>query len=171
MNISVKEGQTLIDVAVEYLGDSSEAMNIALLNGISITDELESGTILILPNSELKYNNPLPVTETVTEKSLLQLLTAHTSRIGGATAAHVRSGGNVRIDADGMMWVEITQSSAKIKRHNFVGDISYCGTAPVNSTEASTNWSLTKIEISASGVTTVTRAIGSWNNHLTANYN
>ena len=170
MQVTVKNNQSIVDIAIEYLGSANYAVDICSLNGISLTDYLEPGMNLILPEVKKTGNNtPAPAVQS--DVDLKNIVTQHAAKIGGSSIAHVRNGGNVRIDADGRMWVEITQSSAKIKRHNFVGDISYCGTAPVNSTEASTNWSLTKIEISASGVTTVTRAIGSWNNHLTANYN
>jgi hypothetical protein len=38
--MKVSDGQTLFDIAIRYCGDASEAIAIAILNGISITDDL-----------------------------------------------------------------------------------------------------------------------------------
>lgn len=49
--IKVSEGQTLKDVAVQYLGDATKAIGIAYLNKIELTDDIEIGTLLELPDN------------------------------------------------------------------------------------------------------------------------
>ena len=44
--IKVLEGQTLIDLATQYCGSASAAFDLATLNGYSVTDQLEPGTLL-----------------------------------------------------------------------------------------------------------------------------
>lgn len=46
----VQAGQSLADIAVQYLGSVSAMPELAQLNGITITDELEPGTRLELPS-------------------------------------------------------------------------------------------------------------------------
>lgn len=50
MTVKVLDGQSLFDIAMQYLGDSSAAIHMALLNGISITDTLTAGQLLVLPD-------------------------------------------------------------------------------------------------------------------------
>jgi hypothetical protein len=45
----VAEGQTLIDIAIQYLGSADAAYDLATLNGMSITDKLSPGQTLELP--------------------------------------------------------------------------------------------------------------------------
>ena len=47
--MKVLEGQTLPDIATQYLGSADAVYDLALLNGISITDDLEAGRDLLLP--------------------------------------------------------------------------------------------------------------------------
>lgn len=49
MEIKVLDGQTLVDIAVQELGDASRVMEIAELNEINITDDLEAGQIIQVP--------------------------------------------------------------------------------------------------------------------------
>jgi LysM repeat protein len=49
--IEVKDNQSLADIAVQYLGDSSAAKDIAQLNGISISTTLVKGQVLQLPDT------------------------------------------------------------------------------------------------------------------------
>lgn len=108
MEAIVKNNQSLIDIAIEALGSAELALDIALLNGISLTDVLEPGTSLLLPDAKpATSTSTVPVVATVTEASLLQLLTAHSAIMGGAVAGHVRNGGDVKIDNEGRMWVEL----------------------------------------------------------------
>lgn len=49
MNIIVDEGQNMMDVALQYLGDMSGVFDLANANGISITELLAPGDQLVLP--------------------------------------------------------------------------------------------------------------------------
>ena len=51
-NIPVSEGQTLLDIAMQYCGDVSKAMEVALLNGLNLTDDLQVGGWLMVPDVE-----------------------------------------------------------------------------------------------------------------------
>lgn len=54
---SILEGQTIIDLATQDLGDPERAMEIAVLNDRSITDHLVPGELLETPTAEeSKYN-------------------------------------------------------------------------------------------------------------------
>jgi hypothetical protein len=46
MEIKVLNGQSIFDVAIQAAGSAEAAMEIAALNGISITDDLAAGTVL-----------------------------------------------------------------------------------------------------------------------------
>ena len=46
------EGQTLLDIALQHTGDASKALDIALANGISLSDDLEPGATLTLPDTQ-----------------------------------------------------------------------------------------------------------------------
>ena len=47
--IQSSEGQTLVDIAIEYCGDASKAMDIAILNGFDI-DDVTIGQTLQVPD-------------------------------------------------------------------------------------------------------------------------
>lgn len=49
MKIYVRQNQTLFDVAIRETGDVTGAYALAILNGISVTDELKAGDVLELP--------------------------------------------------------------------------------------------------------------------------
>lgn len=51
--VKVQYKQTIIDIAVQELGDASRAIEIAVLNNLNLTDDLVSGTTLILPVPDL----------------------------------------------------------------------------------------------------------------------
>lgn len=53
--VKVLRGQTLYDIAVQWLGDAQAATAIANTNGLSITAELEAGTELVLPAGSAYY--------------------------------------------------------------------------------------------------------------------
>ena len=46
MKITVKTGQTLADIAVVHTGSMEALMDIALANGMSLTDRLTTGQVL-----------------------------------------------------------------------------------------------------------------------------
>jgi hypothetical protein len=50
MEVKVLEGQSLFDLAVQVSGSTEAAFNMAGLNGLSITDVLTSGSVLIAPD-------------------------------------------------------------------------------------------------------------------------
>ncbi len=47
--VKVYNGQTLIDIAVQELGDPARVMEVAELNDMNVTDELVSGAMVIVP--------------------------------------------------------------------------------------------------------------------------
>lgn len=47
----IKDGQTLADVAVEHFGSWEAMIEIARLNGLSLTDSLPPGTELMMPDA------------------------------------------------------------------------------------------------------------------------
>lgn len=52
-SIKVSEGQTLLDIAVEYCGDINAMYAIADLNLKGITDDLITGELLMVPDAEV----------------------------------------------------------------------------------------------------------------------
>lgn len=66
--ILVSDNQSLFDVAIQRLGSAEAALTLALLNGLSVTDVLEPGQIVIVPevhNSVVDYysrKNIVPAT-------------------------------------------------------------------------------------------------------------
>lgn len=52
-SIKVSEGQTLLDIAVEYCGDFNAVYAIADLNLKGITDDLVIGEVLIVPDADV----------------------------------------------------------------------------------------------------------------------
>ena len=50
MQVPVRNNQSLFDIALQTLGCTEAAFDIALINGISITDELLTGQILQIPS-------------------------------------------------------------------------------------------------------------------------
>ncbi|HEX8576684.1 MAG TPA: hypothetical protein VF677_10375 [Flavobacterium sp.] len=55
MPITVLINQTLLDVAVRYFGTVEAVLAIAILNNISITQDLVPGQILEIPNLDYGY--------------------------------------------------------------------------------------------------------------------
>lgn len=51
--IKAGEGQTLIDVAMQHLGEAALLFDVAELNGLQITDELTPGQLIILPDAAI----------------------------------------------------------------------------------------------------------------------
>lgn len=54
MKATVKNGQSLLDVAVENFGDREAALDLSYINGVAVTDSLAEGTELQL--QEKVYN-------------------------------------------------------------------------------------------------------------------
>lgn len=53
MTVIVENNQTLIDIAMQYMGNAEHAMKIALENDLEVTAELSTGDVLIIPDYEL----------------------------------------------------------------------------------------------------------------------
>lgn len=49
MKVKVLQGQSLFDIAIQKIGSAEGAFDLAVLNGLSLTDELASGSELSLP--------------------------------------------------------------------------------------------------------------------------
>ena len=49
MEVEVKDGQTLADIAIQETGIADTVMDLARLNGISPAAKLEAGRLLLLP--------------------------------------------------------------------------------------------------------------------------
>lgn len=47
--IIIKDRQTLTDIAVQCLGSAEGACDIARLNGLSVTSDVEPGSVIVLP--------------------------------------------------------------------------------------------------------------------------
>ncbi|CAM2904552.1 hypothetical protein [Flavobacterium frigoris] len=54
-SVIVLNSQSLLDIAIRYLGTVEAALDIAVLNKISITEDLVPGQILELPNVDYGY--------------------------------------------------------------------------------------------------------------------
>ena len=50
MEVKVKERQTMFDVALEYCGTFESAMQMALLNGVDLTEDIPTNAVLELPS-------------------------------------------------------------------------------------------------------------------------
>ena len=68
-NVTVQLGQTLLDVAVQYLGDESGVAPLAFMNDLDMTGDVVAGQILALPEvvgkrkvKVLKDGGHVPVT-------------------------------------------------------------------------------------------------------------
>ncbi|WP_367867903.1 hypothetical protein [Pedobacter sp. WC2423] len=77
MEAVVDQGQSLLDVALQHCGDVSVIFDIAVLNGVSVTEKLKPGTVLILPEVSdagmVRYffqNNFIPATDTGSVKAI-----------------------------------------------------------------------------------------------------
>lgn len=55
MEIVVLNNQTLLDIAIRYFGTIEAVLSIAILNSISITEELVPGQTLELPNVDFGF--------------------------------------------------------------------------------------------------------------------
>jgi hypothetical protein len=51
MQVTVKQGQTLFDIAIQTAGDPGAAFSAALLNDLSLTGDLVIGSVLIPPQA------------------------------------------------------------------------------------------------------------------------
>lgn len=52
--MKVLEGQTIFDVAIQECGSAEAGYDLAMLNGISVTDDLTAGQELLVPEATNK---------------------------------------------------------------------------------------------------------------------
>ncbi|THU36919.1 hypothetical protein FAM09_18320 [Niastella caeni] len=78
--VTVSYGQTWLDIAMQELGDIERAIELARLNGRSVTDALEAGEILNVPDFD------------TSKRSIVQLF---------RNSANKPASGEVLIAADG----------------------------------------------------------------------
>lgn len=71
ISITVQKGQTLLDISIQYLGSAKGVVEVAKLNSLSITQDLQAGQVLKVDTSEvinskmvdyLKEKNIIPTT-------------------------------------------------------------------------------------------------------------
>lgn len=55
--VTILEGQTVTDIAVQELGDAERSMEIAVMNNISITDDLIAGSFINVPDYDASKQN------------------------------------------------------------------------------------------------------------------
>lgn len=55
MKIQIRNNQSLLDIAIQCRGTAEAAFEIALANNISVTDDLSTGQILFVPDTQ-SYN-------------------------------------------------------------------------------------------------------------------
>jgi len=66
MKIVVLNNQTLLDIAIQEYGTIESVFELAIANDLSITDELATGTILLIPEFSTLTNEPI-----ITNKEIL----------------------------------------------------------------------------------------------------
>lgn len=49
MQVEIKDNQSLLDIAIQYCGSAEAAYQFAVLNGLSVTDDLQKGNVLAAP--------------------------------------------------------------------------------------------------------------------------
>jgi hypothetical protein len=59
----LKKNQTLLDFAVQFGGDTSDWLAVALANGLSLTDEVAPGTELAVVSNTARVTNYLMKSE------------------------------------------------------------------------------------------------------------
>ncbi len=59
MKAIILHHQSLLDLAVQHTGTAENAFDLALANGLSLTDDLEAGDWLIANSQELKANKDI----------------------------------------------------------------------------------------------------------------
>jgi LysM repeat protein len=53
-SMTVTEGQSLLDIAIWLLGDAAAVFDLADANGLAITDAVQAGQVLVVPDSVAK---------------------------------------------------------------------------------------------------------------------
>lgn len=55
--VKILDGQTIADIAVQELGDAERSTELANLNNMAVTDDLVSGSLLLVPDPESDKTN------------------------------------------------------------------------------------------------------------------
>lgn len=110
-SIKATENQTFVDLSIKYTGTADNAFLIASLNNMSVSDYLVAGMDIMVPITE---TNAVIKAEAISQNieptpaGVLSALVKHINTIATKNQlGHVRGGGNVKIDAEGRMWVEL----------------------------------------------------------------
>lgn len=97
------------NIAIRYTQNAENAFLLAELNGMNVDDIIPSGTIIMLP---AESETPSTIaTKQITEveptaSTLLELIKRHTGTVATSQQlGHVRSGSQIRVNADGTMEV------------------------------------------------------------------
>lgn len=85
MKIAVLNNQTLLDIAIRYFGTVEAVLAIAILNGISITEELVPGQTLELPNIDFGFQEVVAFFEVNKIQPATALTQEESDIIEGAT--------------------------------------------------------------------------------------
>ena len=56
MKITIKENQSLLDIACQTIGTAEAVFAFAMLNGLSITEDVFSNDVFEVPNASIKKN-------------------------------------------------------------------------------------------------------------------
>lgn len=63
--VKVEYGQTLVDIAIQELGDASRAFELAVLNNVNVSDDITPGSLVKVPDVSIDktsiakvFNNP-----------------------------------------------------------------------------------------------------------------
>lgn len=59
MKTTILHHQSLLDLAIQHTGTAENAFDLALANGLSLTDDLEAGDWLVANSQELKANKDI----------------------------------------------------------------------------------------------------------------
>lgn len=62
----VRNSQNLLDIAIQTTGDADNALDIALVNGLCLTDDLIAGQLLSVPDTLLRNENILSLLRATT---------------------------------------------------------------------------------------------------------
>ncbi len=55
--VKVLKGQTLVDIAIQEMGDASFVLAIAELNDLNVTDDLTAGQMITVPDYDTAFRN------------------------------------------------------------------------------------------------------------------
>lgn len=55
--VKILDGQTIIDIAAQELGDLERSYEIAQMNGMNLTDELTAGEMINVPDADISKRN------------------------------------------------------------------------------------------------------------------